>query len=1035
LLPCLGATLLFSAAVTAQVPALLGTWNSNTAFVAPSGPQPVNGWYYKCYRRNLTHTSADMLDMTWVAHTPPGWQTPTNRPGWSLPGSVWSYFAVSGGRVEQGTGELAGVPVDPVRGWQAPQAGTVVISSSDNVALTFSSTQGDGFKAQIWRNDMMMWEREIPANMTLTSPGAAPIPNVTFPVNQGDFVWFHADHNTTTGWDGGIVFNPIIDLFSSPAGYSTATVNTNSVSAFNNTQPQGHASHQGWSYWTCDRTVTPNAYAQMTATGTDAHGAYWSDASSYTRVWSDRAHPSWSKDAVRRWTAAVDGTVLIAPPTTQPNLVKTYGQGDPVRVLAYHTNSAGVRTELYDEVVEIGKAANMGLLVHMRAGEFVDLHLRWHTSNSFNWYVTTNLNVALHPAGAPQPAPLLLSATTAINSPASSPTSWFHRDVRITGNLDIQGHVAMDHCFVQLVNASERQYSYNWNANGVLRTRNTSIGGNVLANGTVFHSNFNLTAGKWFSRNTTVRYTYGQLLNNGAVLEGRRHMAGPHADTVILPGNGSGVSTVKLTDSRYTIAAAIPCNNSSPVTLSLPVDSPQTMTAGVSTIGTNNVPGALWNLELVNTIPQAAWHVPAHHVGSTPKTINLTNAPRLALAVHHDGGQTGSGHLVTGSPSGPFQTFGVTWNVPSSSEILGWGAYFNDTLGSSDITLTAPSRIHELMVFDNASVAGNPTVRFQGNQGQFDAKSNATTIWASGPQARLTLAEAELGTDWTSGEIKSSNDAVINIRHARRPAGSLPLYLNSTDDDGTGPRGPGRFVIENFHDAYDPTKVILTGPGPFEIYPGTSVSSGTNPARWNFATGIDGWLNWQTGVAPWFEHGFLTTAPSWTSQAGALHLEYPSAQLPNGTLVPRIVAPGSNSTTFDYTINGTPRADLYLVVRVLVKQASPRQNALGQDVCGLYFGGRSGGNWATWNQYFRQMEVQSDGNWHVYVWNINNPTAPGNDPILGFNAGWAPLPANLDIWSLTFHDASGIDVFDLGDYVDLDYVVITDDPRGWNRPW
>jgi hypothetical protein len=731
-----------AACLLVATPARTQVWDSSVWVTPTGGAQPVNGWYFLDFDENDSHDLADATFMEWRTDSPPN-APQGNR--WQSTRDTWCYI----NDTVQSTANL-----QAVRAWVAPSSGTVVITTNpnNNVRKAWLSPESDGTRIRIWRNNLMVFDREL--GPTDTTGFAL---NETIAVNQYDVLWFHNHPNITLYWDD-VIYEPVITLTAGPGYSSAAFVRTSSADFTTAANP--NANH--WSYESFD--VSTGTYALMTTTGADIFGNHWRHATDYCRVWADRVHPSWGKDAVLVYTAPQDGWIMIRS-RADVALINSNPVPGNVRAFVQHIPSAPSSTPvtIWSRDLVAGESHPLGIVRHLRTGDRIAFHARPLVTFPWNWYVRVDVDLSLFPLGDLPRPPVSMTG----NYTPGPADFWFYESRSIAGNVVLPptSTLTAQDCVISLANTADKEFNYQFKG-GRLNTYGTVIGGNRLASGTVYHSNFEgwhgggtgpQTSGRWDSKDTTVRYTYGELLgdgNNGVLLTGDRHNAGLHPDFV----NMGGTASATLKNSTQAVTLRIPANVPGTVTLALPRN---TLISPPASWNGANVPGVGWDLTLDGSIV-TNWDVNMQNVPSGPagaKIVNLT-CPKIGISI---AGTDLSGSvqppIAIMNPGSSFDTFGVRFVAQGAPvEVQNCSFYLQGA--STSVRINGPTSAAEMMIWAGA-------MTFSGNPGTYDAVSICCVLLAENPGTIMQLKDCTLGTAWTLGEIRARNGARILIDVAR----------------------------------------------------------------------------------------------------------------------------------------------------------------------------------------------------------------------------------------------------------------------------
>ncbi len=753
--------LLFSVAAAAQGQQTL-TWDSSQWVPPINGAQPVNGWHFFAYTPDDSHDQGDMRPLAWDASGLTVCGIDILPDGWVLPGDPCCNIVqpISGPfEFEQSASARSSV-----RAWQAPTSGSVRITTPNgNVRKPAGSNGGgDGSGIRIWRNDLRIFERHLAPTDTTGFPI-----DETITVNAGDWLWFHNDPGANTVNDR-VVFQPFLALTLGP-GYDPAPFTKVAAVDFATNPLQGQ---NGWTYEAFAKAT--NTYAQMPSLCNDATGRHWRNASCAAvetcRVWSDRQHPSGTHDSVRVWTAPQDGFVMLRSRSD----VRRPASGEPVVVQVRHQTPSRTFV-LWQETIDDAVGVPLGAYTHLRAGDRIAIHAASTVANPLSSEVVVDLELTLHPMGE--------FARPMITHPGSvviqSPTFWFYERHQIHGDLTFaSSRLWVQDSTVELMNTYEGQFDYRFQS-GELRTVSAVIGGGSTT-ADVMHSNFEFHhsgLGRWTTKDTVVQNTYGQLLidpNAPSILSGSGHKAGPHGDLIHLGSKAQ----VTLSDSEYRFRLLFPANNPNPITATLPVGSPTTLS-----LGSAQFPGVDWTLSLTNTeVP--IWDLAAYDMLSGPvtKTVTVNDVAELYAEM---AGRNLVGDAVpfrgtlTRVPTGPgelavLDTFNVRWRAGAfPSQLHLWACYFDGPATDLRLHGGGPSYVAELFCWDGARVA------YLGTPGTYDAECQATVIRCF-DQGQLTLRDGALGTTYTLGLIEAANNAQIVIDHCKVVAPIAVRALNNS---------------------------------------------------------------------------------------------------------------------------------------------------------------------------------------------------------------------------------------------------------------
>jgi hypothetical protein len=352
----------------------------------------------------------------------------------------------------------------------------------------------------------------------------------------------------------------------------------------------------------------------------------------------------------------------------------------------------------------------------------------------------------------------------------STPVIWADRHYRIHGNLVLTegGELDARNCRIELMCTYARQYRFAWEKGGILRTSGCTVGGSGHR-GTA-STLFDLQEGWWHAEQTTIEFSTGIQFgwDTDAHLHARDLRRGQQPDSVIVTGRAD----VVLADTTFAIALSASGSAGGETTLDLPRNTPLTRTFDGSVL-----PGARYRLELRNvTVPE--WYLFFGDVRNEgPRTTYRLNDCPWVLPSLMGRDLTGSVCLPTNwtgtqppgtwrsaVPAGTRVTCG-TLTVEAVSDRVGipaWGVYLSGP--ASDLTLSGPTRIAELMVNDGGKC------RLAGTTGTHDAWCTATTIEVHGTPAQtaeLHCTNASLG--WFSdlwgvkGQITAHDNATVTI--------------------------------------------------------------------------------------------------------------------------------------------------------------------------------------------------------------------------------------------------------------------------------
>ncbi len=360
---------------------------------------------------------------------------------------------------------------------------------------------------------------------------------------------------------------------------------------------------------------------------------------------------------------------------------------------------------------------------------------------------------------------------------------WADANYKIHGDLvlDKGGTLEIDNATVELMCEYSRQYVFKWQG-GRLLSRNSTLGG-TIKDGTIAHTNFDVLDGDFDCTNTTIRYCYGITFGNNETIGRMRAtnlIAGVSPDTVIMTGHGD----VVVRDSTYGFSLTAYAADGGHGDFDLPINEPLTRV-----FDGNNIPGAKFRLELINTRPTCWFLFTNVSNNGPPAEFILRRAPSLIPSVMGgdlEGTMTLPCNWRGGGPnwdnSGPiapntiFKTGNVTWKtLDQPVSIPCWGIYLYGD--KTNLTITGPVVLAELMLWGGQ-------LNLLGNPANPDIWATATTIEV-GKQGAMT-ATAEL-------QAAPPSRAELNMRNV----------LIGAYDDNSGMRGqitahPGGIVqVEN----------------------------------------------------------------------------------------------------------------------------------------------------------------------------------------------------------------------------------------------
>jgi hypothetical protein len=916
---------------------------------------------------------------------------------------------------------------DSVRAWVAPASGDVYLTSVGNIAMAYAQTApADGAIVMIHHNNNLIWSKTLTANDTVGEALNRRVrvvvgDSITFRVSAGPAQIAYGDH-----------VNLHVRLRLVPTEYS--------VNAFSGT------STGNWSY--VARLKATGALVPMTY---DATQKAWRHVAgtSIASVRSDTQEPSAVADAVRAWRAPVDCVAHLDGVTLARQAEAAVGGEDGVNVTVLR-NSEVVLTERIESADQLG--IDLTARVPMRAGDYLYVQVDdGGASNAVGDNIALSYAVTPYVNGSPRrldgPTIDIYGSGTPQVLTLSQPALWSWGRIRVFASIDLNaGAMLRVHdAVLEFQNTQQREFNLNWKG-GRMATSNAVCGGRLdeIAN-TWLHSNFELDNGSWQCTDTIMRYHYGILPGRvdppqtTGSFRGTRVTRGPSCGELIMRGPGAS----KLVDSVFmaNLGADVGGGAGGVYDFDLPTDRviANRIFGAPGTGGTNVtvVPGSTYSLLVKNTLVPYWWMFPN---GVSPALDQPTVEPRYTLRMlptrptgmlpnFNCVGMQGGYRLPSIDPAVMPTTVSVrmgnTTQEFSNTKVDVWGAYFNGidtnvvmhgsrTGGSGSL---AASHIGEFMAF-----AGRVQFRSSSPQ-QIDAISGATTMeiggwWAGAPPVTAIMKRVKLGLPNHRGQI--------NVR-----SGST-LVLEDC-------------VLDNV-DIYNLGGTIVKARS--TLLPAAIVRAGTLTSddsryeaiyRWDFPVSRDGWENWDQNYANYHTQGFQEP---WNVVGGALRLHYPpipvggwtppgQAPSPSRPLfLPRIVAPINGS----WPANGSPPTKLlglngkhcYLVLRV-----NPHVAATGTPLRLVISATDREGGWASWPQYERQVEILATPGWQTYVWDLNVGLGPVNDarvsPVLGVQPGWQPYSGRTNYLGIQFGTYAQNGTLQAPDWLELDYVVITDD--------
>ncbi len=726
-------------------------------FSVHGGVQPVNGWWFLAFEPGKTHGEGITHAMQWhdaaTLYTCNHIQLPECWAYKPAPFCTDTYFTehvITPVETEQVASAFASV-----RAWDAPNSGTVAITTVGAVHKPFASIEGDGSLIRIYRNDLKIFERALAKDDT-TGFNI----NESIVVNAGDRLWFHNDPGLTS-IDDAVVFLPHLTLTTGP-GYDPTQQTHGSIAEFSSSSQTN-----GWTYEAFDRVT--GAYTQMTDKGIDAYGRFWKFGTT-CKVWAARQQPSDTHEAVRVWTAPQDGFAFVKSLTPLTKVIA----GDPVAasLRRIHQNDVSI---LWDGTVSDGADTPFGSVVHVRTGDRIALHVDGIVPGSTTALVGVDFQIDLYPGGEIPRAVVTDNQTVTINSDQL----WLYQDREINGDLVLaSGKLSVIDSTVALKMWYENQHTFKFEEGDLATTRSTVGGGTNT--GSPLHTSFQFWwpgDGRWTVNDTTVQYSYGILLsgNEPAVLEGKQMKGGTQSDLIHLGQN----SQVTLADSTFRFRLQFPANILGDFSMDLPIDAPIT-----TVIDGNDIPNVNWTLDLTNVVVPD-WDLAPYDMVSgvgVNKTVTLNHVPSLWPEIdgtNLQGTVTPFTGTLTDALSIPpipdertfLDTFNVRWaGGPTKTKINHWAVYLDGP--STNVNITAaggPAQIAELFCFGGARVAYSGSISPQNER---DAKCMATVIRCynepSIPQtSRLFLVNCELGVPGNKGSIRAEDGAYIKIDGAK----------------------------------------------------------------------------------------------------------------------------------------------------------------------------------------------------------------------------------------------------------------------------
>ena len=927
--------------------------------------QPVNGWSYYAYRAHDPHTPA--------SYTPMQYFSTPNRSGWHAPADGGcSIYSTTLGILQSPSAEW-----EPVRAWTASATGVVQISPAERIGRPLGQAAGDGVRLQVWRNGWLAHDVEVPPDAFIDVEFTT-----SFPVNAGDTLYFHCTRNRAPFQDG-MQFNPLILLYPGP-GYATAPRTADTAASFGQpgTWTVEAFDHQAGQY----TAMVPGQQSP------NAMGAYLEVPGVYCRVWQTTAHPLHRYDAVWSYTAPADGQLLLE--SVGPVAKRWSNQNVTELEVVLRPLGSNERRKVRNvrDVDLTGR--RIGASIHVRAGDRVSVHLSNGGASNINLFTSCQLAATLHPRGIPR-QPVAHSGPMVVTP--GQRAHYFHQHLVITGDLEVQaaGELALDDCVVELANAAELEFEYAFD--GSVRTRGTVLGGNrVAAQADRILPSAIYLRGTWESRDTEVRYTYGQMLLGTANLDAEGHVSVAHGDFVHV----NDFCTLSLTDSVVAVAFTLPVDQLGGDTdLNLKVDRWDTTMPQIPWQGQPQWTGTMsdtmvymWSVKVAGLTGPADGQFVPHEI-----RLAETVPGRVSIRVWGATNMTGTLPLAdptTGIASGTtWQTCNSRWRTVGPGPT--WLASLNaDVSNGSAMRMTGPGKNSEFMAFwgSRANLTGTP--------GTHDAISAATRIKAHGDSSLMALDNCTLGSAWTAGEVSARQGARISIRDARI---EYPLDLVANDASAS------KIVISNWSGGGSLNAVGRV----FEV-----------TDHYPFDDNDDEWMDWSAAGHGFVSRSVQTPHPGATATPSGqvYHLEFPAQATYGNTLATRIVAPGSRDGA-TWSLSG----DVYLYARIRANVTTPRIVG-GQPVISFQFSTRDlAVGWSSWSNYVRWMEVVADGQFHDYCWKL---TDPGNspDPILWSGTapnGGSSLPAQADYYGLHFGASADVGSIDAGDFVELDYVVLS----------
>lgn len=326
------------------------------------------------------------------------------------------------------------------------------------------------------------------------------------------------------------------------------------------------------------------------------------------------------------------------------------------------------------------------------------------------------------------------------------------QNIRLNGNLILQagGKLVLENCHLQLIGEFSREHTVQW-SQGVLVTKNCTVGGFVNENGNPIHTVFRLFEGLWEATDTTIEYSYGVSFHwesGKGILRADGLHAGERPDAIIL----SGEAEVELKNSDFPIALGVYADQGGECEIEFPTREPITL----NLLAQSLTRGTHWKLDLENTQVER-WFLFIRNIGPEhePCTVRIGGMQDLIVSL--------LGHNLTGdiqlsrdlsSPMLVGNTRLLRKDPEVAPQISMWAMYFSGD--KTDAVVTGDSHICEWM-------QSGGSVRLQsGNEGSLSLGCTTTELRNS---ARLEANGVTIGRPLTwqpeseLGELNLEDDA------------------------------------------------------------------------------------------------------------------------------------------------------------------------------------------------------------------------------------------------------------------------------------